>query len=111
MVAQPFEVAALAFPIADRVVDELQVADAAEVRNRKYRAENRLQADVLTLIRELVHLQKPLVRFLLHLDQVRNRDRGLDLGKIHSLGDGAVILICHSITPDGRTANAKGPGL
>jgi len=50
-VVQPFEVAALAFPIADRVVDELQVADAAEVRNRKYRAENRLQADVLTLIR------------------------------------------------------------
>jgi len=65
-VVQPFQVAALAFPVADRIVDELQVADAAKIRNRKHGSENRLQTDVLTLVRELVHLQKPLVRFLLH---------------------------------------------
>ena len=96
-VVQPFQVAALAFPVADRIIDELQIADAAEIGNRKYRIENRLQADVLALIGQQVHLQKPLVRFLLHLDQIRNRNRGLDLGKINSLGGGAVILNIHSL--------------
>ena len=37
-----------------------------------------------------VHLQEALVGLLLDLDQVRDRDRGLDLGKINSLAGGAV---------------------
>ena len=60
-VVQPFQVAALAFPVADRVIDELQIAHAAKIGNRKDAVEDGLQADVLALIRQQVHLQKPLV--------------------------------------------------
>src|SRR4029078_13065693 len=48
---------------------------------------------------------------LLNLNQVRNRYGGLDFGKIHSLGCGAVMLTIHLYTPDGRRAKAKKPGL
>jgi hypothetical protein len=58
---QPLEVAALAFPVADRVIDELQIAHAAKIRDREDAVEHGLQADVLALIRQQVHLQKPLV--------------------------------------------------
>src|ERR1035437_214982 len=58
---QPLEVAALAFPVADRVIDELQIAHAAKIRDREHAIEHGLQADVLALIRQQVHLQKPLV--------------------------------------------------
>ena len=104
---QPLQVAALALPVADRIIDELQLADAAKIRDRKDGVENGLQTDVFALVGQQVHLQEPLVRLLLNLDQVRNRNRGLDFGKINSLGGGAVILNIHSYTPDGRTAKAK----
>ena len=95
-VVQTFQVAALALPVADRVIDELQLADAAEIGDRKDRVENGLQADVVALVGQQVHLQKALVRVLLNLDQVRDRDRGLDFGKINSLGSSAVMLSIHS---------------
>ena len=62
-VVQPFEVAALALPVADRIIDEFEIADAAKIGNREYRIENRLQADVFPLVGQQIHLQKPLVRF------------------------------------------------
>ena len=95
-VVQPLQVAALALPVADGIVHEFQVADAAEVRNREHRVEHRLQTDVLALVGQKIHLQKTLVGRLLNLNQVRNRNGGLDLGEIHSFGGGAVMLIIHS---------------
>src|ERR1039458_4275273 len=58
---QPLEVAALAFPVADRVIDELQIAHAAKIGDRKHAVEHGLQADVLALVRQQVHLQEALV--------------------------------------------------
>ena len=96
-VVQPFQVPALALPVADRVVHELQLAHAAKVRNREYRIEYRLQARVFPLVGKQVHLQEPLVRLFLNLDQVRNWNGCFDLRKIHSLRGGAIALIIHSL--------------
>ncbi len=60
-VMQPFQVAALALPVSDRIVDELQLAQAPEVGNRKNRVEHALQAGVFPLAGKQVHLQKPLI--------------------------------------------------
>src|ERR1039458_1001959 len=95
-VVQAFEVAALALPVADGIVHELEIADAAEIRDGEDRVENGLQADVLALIGQQVHLQEPLVRLFLHLDQIGDRDGGLDFRKIDSLGGSAVMLNIHS---------------
>ena len=75
---QPLQVAALALPIADRVVDELELAQPPKIGDRENRVKNALQAGVFPLAGKQVHLQKPLVRLLLNLDKVRDRDRGLD---------------------------------
>src|SRR5258708_1836743 len=58
---QPFQVAALAFPVADRIIDELQVAHTAEIGNRENTIEYGLQADVLALVGQQIHLQEPFV--------------------------------------------------
>src|ERR1039458_215672 len=60
-VVQPLEVTALAFPVADGIIDELQIAHAAKIRDREHAIEHGLQADVLALIRQQVHLQEALV--------------------------------------------------
>ena len=77
--------AALALPVADRILDELERRVLAEVADREDRLEDRLQAGVLALRGQPVHLQEPLVRLLLDLDQVRDRNRGLDLRKVDAL--------------------------
>src|SRR6202158_1567242 len=82
---QTLEVAALAFPVSDRVVHKIQLRQAAEVLNRKHRSEYRLQAAVFALGRKQIHLQKSLIGILLNLDQVRNLNRAPDLGKIQAL--------------------------
>src|ERR1035438_3189601 len=92
---QAFQIAALALPVADGIIDELQFADAAEIGNRKYRAENRLQARIFPFVGKQVHLQEALVGILLNLDEVRNRDRSFDFGKINSLGGGTAVLNIH----------------
>src|SRR5437016_7983926 len=104
---QSLEVAAFAFPVADRVVHKLEIAHAAKIGDWEDGLEHSLQPDVLPLVGQKVHLQKPLVRVFLNFNQVRNRDRGLDLGKINALGGGPVIVSIHSFTPDGRIAKAK----
>ena len=77
-VVQSFQIAALAFPVANRVIDELQIADAAKIGDREHAVEYGLQADVFALIRQQIHLQKALVRFLLNLNEVRDGNRGFD---------------------------------
>jgi hypothetical protein len=72
-------------PVADRVLDELQRGVLAEIRDREDRLEDGLQTDVVTLGRQGVHLQEPIVGLLLDLDQVGNRNRGPNLGKVDAL--------------------------
>ena len=57
-VVQPLQVAALALPVPDRVVHEIELREAAEILNRKYRGEHRLQAAIFALGRQQIHLQE-----------------------------------------------------
>src|SRR5262249_52246308 len=77
--------AALALPVADRVLHELQGAVLPQVGDREDALEHRLQPRVLAVRGQHPHLQEALVGVLLDLDEVRNRDRGLDLRKVHSV--------------------------
>src|SRR5579864_2100257 len=96
-VMQAFQVAAFALPVADRVIHEFQLAHATKIGDGKYRIENRLQARIFPLVGKQVHLQEPLVRLPLYLNQVRNRNGGFDLGKIHSLRGRTISLTIHSL--------------
>src|SRR5438874_6218965 len=84
-VVQPLQLAALAFPVADRVLDELERRVLAEVADREDRLEHRLETRVLALARQTVHLQEALVGFLLDLAQVRDRDGRLDFREVDAL--------------------------
>src|SRR4029077_20593950 len=81
-VAQP---AALALPVSDRVLDELELAQPPEVREREDPVEDRLEADFLALLLEEVHLEELLVRPSLDVDQVRQVHEGADLREILAL--------------------------
>ena len=98
---QPLQVAALALPVADGVVHEIQLRQPAEILNRKYRAEHRLQAGVFALGRQQIHLQKALVGHSLNLDQVRDLNRALDFGEIQPLAFSHMMIavsIFHAMT-------------
>src|SRR6185312_5048247 len=84
-VMQPLEVAAFALPIADRIINEFQLAQAAEIGNRENGTENALQSRVFAFFGQKVHLQEALIRTPLHFDEIRDRNRGLNLRKINSL--------------------------
>ncbi len=84
-VMQPGQLAALAFPVADRVLDELERRVLSEVADREDRLEHRLQTRILALARQTVHLQEAFVGFFLDLDQVRDRNGRLDLREIDAL--------------------------
>jgi hypothetical protein len=90
-VVQTLEVAALALPVANGIIDKLQLTDAAEIGNREDGREDRLQSDIVALIRQKVHLQELLVRIFLDFDQIRNRNLSFDFGKINSIGGQAVL--------------------
>ncbi len=95
-VVQTLKLAALALPVADGVLDELERRVLAEIADGENRLEHRLQPGVFALGRQPVHLQKTLVRLLLNLDQVRNGNRRLDFGEVDTLAVdvlGAVHLI------------------
>src|SRR5581483_9333327 len=119
-VVQPLQLAALELPVADRVLDELERGVLAEVADREDRLEHRLQTRVLALARQTVHLQEAFVGLLLDLDQVRNRDGGLDFRKIDALAVDVLGKTVHSVDlerrrsaaakPAGRSARAAGTG-
>src|SRR5215831_11270622 len=90
-VMQALQIAALALPVADRIIDEFELADATEIRDREDRREDGLQSDIIPFVGEKVHLQELLVRVLLDFDQIGNRDRGLYFRKINSLGGQTVL--------------------
>ena len=100
---QALEVAALALPVADGEVDELELGDVAEVGDREDGGEDGLQAVVLALLRELVHLQEALIAAALHFDEVRNLDGGWNLGKIKTAADRAhfaVVGLADMLSPE-----------
>ena len=94
-VVQPFEVAALALPVTDRVIDEIQLGQAAEIGDRENAGEHRLQTRVVAFLRQHVHLQKPLVTLLLDFDQIRDRNGCFDLGEINAFTNRNVSSIAH----------------
>ena len=90
--------AALALPVADRVVDEIELRQPAKILDRKHGREDGLQAGVFPLARQQIHLQEPLIGLLLNVDQVRNLDRCLDLGKVQAFAfpnDAITVTIAH----------------
>jgi len=84
-VLEALEVAALTLPVADLILDIFERRRFAKIRNREDRRKHRLKADVIALLRDEVHLQKPVIGFALDLDQIRDLRRRIDLGKIHTL--------------------------
>ena len=96
-VVQARQLAALALPVADRVLDELERRVLAEVADREDRLEHRLQTRVLALARQTVHLQEALVGLLLDLDQVRDRNGRLDFREIDALAVDVLGKAVHSL--------------
>src|SRR6185503_6915590 len=60
-VLETFKIAALALPVTDLILDEIERGRFAKIRNRKYRLEDRLQAGADALFRQQIHLQEPVV--------------------------------------------------
>src|SRR5476649_1589026 len=94
---QPLQLAALALPVADGVLDELEGRVLAEVADREDRLEHRLETRVLALARQTVHLQETLVRLLLDLDQVRDRNGRLDLREVDALAVDVLGKAVHAL--------------
>ena len=76
---QAFQIPAFAFPVTDRITDEFQCRYAAEIRDRKDGIEYGLKPGIFAFLGKHVHLEEPLVRILLYLDEIRNLDRSPDL--------------------------------
>ena len=106
--SRPFEPAALALPVADRVLDELQLAGSAEVREREDAREDGLQARLVPLLGEQVHLQETLVGPALDVDQVRKIHERADLREVLPLVRRQPTS-CHSQTPRRDRRRRRGP--
>src|SRR5262245_41531278 len=104
---QASELAALALPVADRILDELQRRVLAEVTDREHRLEHRLETCVLALARQTVHLQEALVRLLLDLDQVRDWNGRLDFRKVDALAVDVLGKAVHSLDLEEKTERSK----
>ncbi len=97
---EALEVAALALPVADGEVDELELGDVAEVGDGEDGGEDGLEPVVLALLGELIHLQKTLVAAALDLNEVGDLDGGWDLGKIETAADRThfVVVVRHAFS-------------
>ena len=109
-VLQALELAALALPVADRVLDELERRVLPEVADREDRLEHGLQTGVLALGGQPVHLQEAFVGLLLDLDQVRDRNRRLDLRKIDALAVDVLRQAVHALRSPLRPQRSTGIG-
>src|SRR5258707_15634768 len=91
--------------------EEFALRVFAEVAERKERLKHRLEARVLALARQAVHLQKALVGFLLDLDQVRDRNGRLDFRKVDALAVDVFRKAVHSVDLEEiKSAFQKAPG-
>src|SRR5882762_4353962 len=109
-VMEPLQLAALALPVADRILDELERRVLAEVADREDRLEHRLETRVLALARQTVHLQEALVGLFLDLDQVRNRNGRLDLREIDALAVDVLGKAVHLFNTSRKRAQKTRPG-
>ena len=103
-VVQPAQVPALALPVSDRVVDEIQLRQPAKILDRENGRKHGLQSRVFPLARQQIHLQEALVGFLLHIDQVRNLDRRLDFGEVQAFPfphHAITVTMTHGPSPSG----------
>src|SRR6266545_6624988 len=100
---EPHQPAALALPVPDRVVHELQGAVLPEVGDREDALKHGLQPRVLALSGQHPHLEEALVGVLLDLDQVRDRDAGLDLREVDPLAVDILGSRIHRFKPPWRT--------
>ena len=89
---QPLQVAALALPVADGVLDKVELRDVAEVGDGEDRLKYRLQAGVVAFAGQGIHLQEAVIGALLHLDEVGNLDGRRNLGKIEPISVGSFLL-------------------
>jgi hypothetical protein len=87
---QSLQIAAFTLPVADGVIDELELAQTTEIRDRKNGAEYTFETGIFALLRQQVHLQKALIGSLLYLDKVGNWNRSLNLRKIDSLAERSI---------------------
>ncbi|MCP3994846.1 MAG: hypothetical protein GY722_07255 [bacterium] len=85
-VLKTLERAALALPIADRVLHEIERARFPEIREREDAGEDRLQPMAAPFLREEIHLQETFVRPALNVDQIRDRQRRADFREVFALG-------------------------
>ena len=77
--------AALALPVPDRVADEIELGRFLEVGDREDVLEGGLQAGVLALLGQELHLQELGVRLPLDGQKIGHRKDRLDLGEIETL--------------------------
>ena len=101
-VMEALQLPALALPVPDRVLDELEGRILPEIADGKHRLEHRLQAGVLALARQTVHLQETLVGLFLDLDQVRDRNGRFDFREIDALAVNVLRKAVHSLDLEER---------
>jgi hypothetical protein len=82
---QSFQIATLALPISDGVLDKFQRGCASKIIDWKYRIEDCLQSHILSIRRRDIHLQKSVIGLSLDFDQIRNRDACMDFCEIHAV--------------------------
>src|SRR5687767_8313357 len=86
---EALEVAALTLPVTDLILDIFEHCGFAKVRDGKDGRKHRLQTDTVSFLRDEIHLQETVVRLALHLDQIRDLRRCIDLGEIDPFGRAA----------------------
>src|SRR5580700_4711809 len=83
-VMEAAQVSALALPVTNRVIHEIQLRQPAKILNRKHGGEHRLQAGIFAFAGQQIHLQEALIRLLLHVNQVGNLDGSLDFCEVQT---------------------------
>ena len=103
-VVQSAQMSALALPVADRVVHEIQLRESAKILDRENGREHGLQARVFPLAGQQIHLQEALVGLLLDINQVRNLDRRLDFSEVQAFPfphDAITVTMTHGPSSSG----------
>ena len=95
-VVEPFKASALALPVADGVIDEVELRNAAEIRDGEDGIKYGLQTHILPLRRQKIHLQEALIGAPLDLDQIGNLDDRGNFREINALTHSAVPAVRHS---------------
>src|SRR5258708_24658341 len=87
-----FQVSALALPVADGVIDKREFRYVAKIVDGKNRLKHRLQSAVVTLARQFIHLQEPVIGPLLNFNQVRNLQDCRNFREVKTIAEGAILI-------------------